>query len=401
MQSRGFKKFFYIEPLEVEEFGVHFFDQLDESMVGSVNRWRIGEPTSKFKFSAFLDGTMRVYKVASAIGGVPLYIAPIACAVIERDNNRQLKNTCYTRFLNVVLFPLKSYIGWLERNKSGFNLTENEIRSFENEFVERLDVAAKSNFHGKLFREQLLHQNKKVDDIFGRSGNWIFCDTSHYGLEEIKKLLIPEQDLLNQARVKEVARTRARFIMILLEFFCGIQYLRDNKNKFLLVDGVIPTFSKVGGIFRIDRREFYLINKNIVGFIKHPRKVPQEVIASLPFLTDNECLVWKSRQTGEDFEDFRQSSDSDLIIHAILRLRNPQSEFYPSTVGVIKIQSGEEEEFRELVKAVWQERNPWPSDRRRIYCELFPIEVAEKVANSLMPSEGRITGFLRSIMATI
>lgn len=61
--------------------------------------------------------------------------------------------------------------------------------------------------------------------------------------------------------------------------------------------------------------------------------------------------------------------------------------------------SPEKETTEETIKAVLYEKYPVLSDRRRLYNEPFPIEIAEKVAKSFLPSEDRIKGFVLSIIS--
>jgi hypothetical protein len=100
--------------------------------------------------------------------------------------------------------------------------------------------------------------------------------------------------------------------------------------------------------------------------------------------------------------NIRDEGGRDRLRFALLRFRAKGKELFPLPVGVVKLQiSPEQDELRKVIEAVLYENLPWPTDRRRIYNEPYPIEMTEKVAKASLPSEDRIIGFVYSIVGGI
>ena len=286
-------KLFYGDFLETEEIGTHFFDCPSHIPEGSVEILTVNRPSQpEIRFKAFLDGTMKIYRVArAAYTGTPLFVATIACALLEKGKDRRLRNTRYSRILNLIIFPFERYLGYIKRNLH--QQVSNEIQRLIEDLRFQIKRSVR-NFGGEVYEESEFIEDPK--GVFGKSGNWIICDTSEKGIqEEIRqkeKELVKEEDLYNPQQVREKARARARHYMGLLEFYCAYSYLEDRPNNYLMVDGLFYPYRKVGGLFKILPEEYKAMIGRVVGLIKHPRDIPHEVFQRIPTLKFGECFHW-------------------------------------------------------------------------------------------------------------
>ena len=405
-------KLFYRDFLEWEEIGTHYMDHVTHLPEGAVevlevNRFSVPE----VKFRAFLDGTMKLYRVARATHlGTPLFVASISCALLERGRDKYLTNTHYSRVLNLLIFPFERFVGYVDRI-----LSQSQIGKEIRRLIEDLQFHIKTTVYtlgGKVYTEEEFIE--KPEEVLERSGNWIICDTSQKGIQKeiagsvTERELIKETDLLNPQRVRDAARARARYFMGLLEFFCAYSYLKEKPQNYLMVDGLFYPYRKVGGLFKITWEEYTQKIGKVVGFIKHPRDLPSEILPKIPFLRENECFHWigKPSEAEEDVtmkvESVKEPGGRDRFRFALLRFRTSGKGFYPTPVGIVKLQiSPEHEEIKKIMESVLYEKLPLPTDRRRFYNEPYPIEVAEKIAKAFLPSEERIVGFIYSILGGI
>ncbi len=402
-------KLFHHDELLVEEVGVNYMDQVSYSFEGDIDQFKLKPPYKPSqKFTAFLDGTMRLYKVCSAaFTGTPLHVATISTALLYRGKDRHIRNTKYSKHIFLLLFPFKNYVSALGRkNPERKESIKDKIENFL--FLFKRVV---NGFGYKVVREYELAPDKKgVDSIFGRSGTWIICDISQKGLLAYKESamsrgFVTEEMLYNPRRVREAARVRARYIMGLLEFYSACKFLQDYPEAHLMVDGLFYPYRRVKTLFEMTRNEYIEKMEKVVGFIKYPQQIPQKILPNLFTLHEGECLCWTGTPSeAEEDETYtikeEEKISKDFFRFAVLRFRSKTGESIPSPIGIVKLQiSPEKEKTEEVIKAVLYEKYPVPTDRRRLYNEPFPIEIAEKVAKSILPSEDRIKGFVLSIVS--
>jgi hypothetical protein len=286
------------------------------------------------------------------------------------------------------LFPFETYREYLQtaQSKVSYAEIENDINNFRRKYV--------------VFREQDLDYRKAGGrEIFRRGNVLLVCDTSKRGIVQKDQGLISIEDLNNPKKIKEAAKARVRYIMGLLEFSCLLSASDMFSDSYILKDGLIERYSRVKNIFGIDKQTYQELLKNVVGFIKYPRKIPPEVRAGMLHLKDFEYYRWVGRP--ED-DDMGSSSDMDeLFDFALLRFRR-LPRFSDAPVGIVKLQKLKTDSItdnlKDIAKAVLQERFPLPSNHKRIYSEPYPISEAEKVAKAQLPSEAKIRGLVYALM---
>ena len=251
-----------------------------------------------------------------------------------------------------------------------------------------------------VFKEQDLDYRKVGGrEIFGRRKVLLVCDTSKRGVVEKDHSLISQEDLSNPKKIKEAATARVRYIMGLLEFNCLLSASDKFGDSYILKDGLIERYSRVKNIFGIDRQTYQEMLKNVVGFIKYPRKVPPEVMANMLHLKDFEYYRWTGRPEDDEEGSGSSVDMEELFDFALLRFRR-LPRFSDAPVGIVKLQTlkTNPDNFKDIVKAVLQERYPLPPNHRRIYSEPYPISEAEKVAKALLPSEMKIRGLVYAFL---
>jgi hypothetical protein len=375
----------------LEEEGKPLYDQADFCNEGNISREEIVEHKTlpPFSFNIFIDGAMRLYNVGMV---KPLYaqlfLAVVSVAGLRREN-RRLFNANISNSLTLLLFPFETYREYLQTAQSGVSYAE--VESDINKFRRRYVV----------FKEQDLDYRRVGGrEIFSRPDVLLVCDTSKRGIVQKDHILISKEDLLNPKKIKEAATARVRYIMGLLEFSCLLSAGDRFGASYILKDGLIERYSRVKSIFGIDRQTYQDLLKNVVGFIKYPRKMPPEVMANMLNLKDFEYYRWSGKP--EDDEDLGSSGDIDeLFDFALLRFRG-LPRFSDAPVGIVKLQTlkndSTTDNLKDIIKAVLQERYPLPSNHRRIYCEPYPISEAEKAAKAQLPSEAKIRGLVYALM---
>lgn len=405
------RKLVYHDMAAAEEYGVNFMDQVSYSY----DENRIEEGGVRFpvrprrKFTAFLDGTMRLYRVGYIIPtATPIYVAVIATAVLVRGTDRRLRKAPQSRYMYVLLFPFDSYKNHIRQLvKSGRK--KKEFLEDVNDWIRDVKTELKSyarKYGAKLFEETDMEKPGIMREVFEKNGIWIISDISYMGLisrSERRKPLITDSDLLNPNRVHEVARTRARYLMGLLEFYSALTHLEANPNSYMMIDGLFYPYKRVGTLFGITKDEYEKRMKNVVGFIKHPREIPENIIQDVTVLEEGKYFAWIGGPSPSEEDETGPPASSDPKSEekygfAVLRFRMKPGVFVPSPIGIVKLQTSPEENIKEAVEAVLYEKYPVPTDRRRLYNESYPIEEAEKVAKALLPSESKIRGFALSIL---
>jgi hypothetical protein len=373
----------------LEEEGKPLYDQVDFYQEGSLLREEVADYNSPppFSFNIFIDGAMRLYNVGTAKPYAPLFIAVVSVAVLRREN-RRLFNTNISNVLTLLLFPLETYREYLETAQIEVSYAEIEslINNFRREYV--------------VFREQDLdHRKVGGREIFRRRKVLLVCDTSKRGVVQKDHNLISKEDLLNPKKIKEAATARVRYIMGLLEFSCLLSASDKFGDSYILKDGLIERYSRVKNIFGIDRQTYQDLLKNVVGFIKYPRKIPPEVMANMLYLRDFEYYRWTGKPEDDEEETSSSVDMEELFDFALLRFRRPPH-FSNAPVGLVKLQTlkTNPDNFKDIIKAVLQERYPIPSNHKRLYSEPYPISEAEKVAKALLPSEMKIRGLVYSLL---
>jgi len=393
-----------------EEVGVNIFDDIAPYEVradaGTITVKKLSPVLTgdalKIKFNAFVDGTMLLYRVASAnYTGTPLYIACISAAVLVRGKDKLLRNTEFSRCLNLVLFPFKKYEEHIANRRVMLDI---DVKDFN----EALKVAVTRRGF-RFFLESDIGGSiggASQPRGFSLSGSWVVCDTSFRGIgvEAGLSLIADEKELYNPNRIKDIARARSRYLMGLLEFYCLYKYLQKNPDRYVLADGLVYPYRKVHKVFQIERHDYEQKMKNVVGFIKHPRRIPPDVFSMLPEIGETDYVEWEGRVSEAEVDASKKKTDvhlqqgAEIYKFALLRFRsNPHLQCTP--VGIVKLQMGREtSSVEDIVTAVKYEKLPNPSDRRRLYNEPYPIEIAEKIARTLLPSEARVRGFVLSVI---
>ncbi len=375
----------------LEEEGKPLYDQVDFSHEGSLSKEEVKDHKNPppFSFNIFIDGTMRLYNVGLAQPYAPVFVAVVSVAVLRRKN-RKLYNTSISNSLTLLLFPFETYREYLQTAQIGVSYAdiESSINNFRRQF--------------SVFREQDLDYRKVGGrEIFRRRNVLLVCDTSKRGIVQKDHVLISKEDLNNPKKIKEAALARVRYIMGLLEFGCLLSASDKFSGSYILKDGLIERYSRVQSIFGIDRETYQDLLRNVVGFIKYPRKIPPEVMANMLHLKEYEYYRWVGRPEDEE-EDTNSSSDmEELFDFALLRFRSlPRVPEAP--VGIVKLQTLKTDQtttnLKDIIKAVLQERYPLPSNPKRIYSEPYPISEAEKVAKAQLPSEAKIRGLVYALI---
>ncbi|WP_461829922.1 hypothetical protein [Aquifex sp.] len=346
---------------------------------------------TELKFNAFIDGTMKLYWIGnSAKSGTPLFYASVAVALLYRTPDKLLRNTTYTRNINLLIFPFKTY-------KEVFPI---DFGPQVEEFIERLKREIR-RFGLEIYTEdeirEKLDRGNSIAEVFDKKNVWIICDTSFSGITSDTKIrLIGENELGSYTAVKNKARARARHYMRLLEFFVLKEFKERNPESLVMVDGLFPDKRHVKKPFLVGSDEEYNeITEGVIGFIKRPMDIPQEMKEVYDFwerLTPGKAIVWE----GNLKEKSNPKSGAEPYKFALMRFRYfPELQISPA--GVVKIQANQitdEEEYKHILAAVYKERLPYVSSPGRSLNEPYPIEATEKVAKSFHPPEEIIRGFL-------
>jgi hypothetical protein len=384
------RKSWLIPYFALEEEGKPLYDQTEFCYEGGISREVVEAKFSPpFSFNIFIDGTMRLYNVGLARPYTPLFLAVVSVAVLKREN-RRLYNTNLSNVLTLLLFPFETYREYLQAKKTEFTYAdiESSINNFRRKFA--------------VFREQDLDYRKVGGrEIFRRPNVLLICDTSKRGIVQKDHSLISIEDLHNPQKIKKAATARVRYIMGLLEFSCLLSASDRFSDSYILKDGLIDRYSRVKNIFGIEKKTYQELLKNVVGFIKFPRKIPPEVMANMLYLKDFEYYRWTGTPE-DDEEDMNSSSDTnELFDFALLRFRRlPYVSDAP--VGLVKLQKLKtdpaSDNLKDVIKAVLQERFPLPANSRKIYSEPYPISEAEKVAKAQLPSSDKIRGLVYALI---
>jgi len=369
------------------------------------------------KFNAFADGSMRLYRIGVMRKyGIPLYFATISAVVLSRGKDKVLRSTTHFKRVSLIIFPKYLF----------FQIIPDE--QAKKDLIEILENLKKILRHKKqsFILEEELPKKGGFEFLAENSYLWIFCDISFKGItsprfgEETSaeaNVLIKPEDLFNPNRIKNVARARSRFIMNLLEFasvgnFILEQY-KQGKTPRVLVDEVIPRLLRIKKALKLDTPDGqYIYQKcvsSMVGFIKNPRVIPKEKEEFLRLLELDqfEFKVYKSKSDLNDLEAYEESvlekttsEETDENYFIFLKFRKiPEYESLLHGLVKIHLKPGIEDiDFKEVASAVYYERFPFPSNRNRFFNEPFPIEEAEKVAQSLLVSEEEARGFMFSIL---
>ncbi len=347
---------------------------------------------SPIKFDAFLDGSMKLYKVGHArFSGTPLYYACISAALLYRLPDGRLRNTTYTRNINLILFPFEVYRETFGERVKG------ELEEFQEKLKNAIIIRGNKFFTEDEIIDTLRHQS--LESIFQYRDCWIICDISRTGISERRNLQIDRKDLSNFNVIKEKARARVRHYMRLLEFYVLKVFRERNEGSFVLVDGLYPEKRHVLTPFKLESEEIYreIVNR-VVGFIKTPRDIPEALYQHDMWesLIPYRSIYWK----GKVKEEGERAENLSRFTFSLMRFRFLPG-FEANPVGIVKIQTEEEvdpEYLKNVLSAVYRERYPFVSDRRRFLNEAYPIEQAEKVAKSFFPSESRIRGFISTVI---
>jgi len=392
---------FYVEEVKLRPSYEKFDSECSE-----IGKYNFFQYSTTVKFSGFLDGSMRLYKIGNAYGtGTPLYVASISSVVLYRGKDRLLRNTKYSRKANIVIFPKECYLN---------TISDREIKQKTEEFI--LNIKKMAERTGGIFiHEYELNKYGGVKFLEKYNNIWIFSDTTYEGVTALdsssQKALIRQEDLFNPVRVKNAARARARFIMNLFEFSSAYLFVidhRESKNS-LLVDGLIPRFSRISNALCLKRSEYKKCVSRMVGFIKTPRVIPKDLdeLKSLFTLKEGECKVYKGKPKDlevydEELLEAKEEITDDEDYFIFLRFRNiPYFESSSQSLVKIHLKPGEERAFGDIALAVYNERLPFPNDKSRFFNEPFAIEEAEKVAQASLASEEEIRGFMLSLVYSL
>jgi|GEM_PF-3379260 len=386
---------FFPSFFQEEAYTPSSFDDFDPSYIFLQKGSLLVKDKESISFDGFLDGSMQIFKIANAsLTGTPLYVATLSAVILIRGKDKLLKDTHYSTSLNLILFPFNAYRQLIP---------ENNILLCE--FEKRLEKAI-INSGGKLFSEADVAINKKgAISVLNEKSRWLTCDLTNPGVAEKSenKILITLNDLYNPARIKEVARSRTRYILSLLEFYCLYKFYQENPHKWIMVDGLIPPIKRLKASFG-DIDAFYkAIIQGSIGFIKNPRKIPEKDVKEIMKLKQGEYRLYIGMGAeSEIYEEGISEESEEPFLFAFMRFRSsPFIEEGPT--GIIKLQIGDpndkdREDINNIIYAVFRERLPFPSDKKRFFNESFPIEEAEKVAKSRLSSEDQIKGFMHSLI---
>jgi hypothetical protein len=377
-----------IPDFALEGEGEPLYDQMDFRYEGCFVKDKIADPNSPppFEFNIFIGRTVRLYRVGLARPHTPFFLAMVSVAALGRENRKLFY--VKSNILILLLFPFQTYREFLQSGQIGISYAdiEKSVDKFSRSFT--------------AFSEEDLDYGKVGGrEIFKRPNVLLICDTSKRGIVQKGNYLISKEDLLNHKKIKEAAIARVRHIMGLLEFDCLLSASDMLSGGFILKDGLIERYSRVKNIFGIDRETYQAMLTNVVGFIEYPRKIPPEVMANMLNLKEFQYYKWTGR-TESDEDDPNPSQDSDDLFDFVLLgfRRLPHS----PDIGIVMLQTlkteHNEDRLKAIVQAVLKERFPLPSDPKRWYSALYPIEEAEKVAKYRLPSEERIRGMAYALM---
>ncbi len=355
---------------------------------------------TELKFDAFLDGSMRLYWIGNvAKSGTPLFYACVSVAVLYRGPDKMLRNTSYTRSVNLLIFPFKTY-------EETFPV---DFGYYLREFLKKLTGELRA-FGQSVYTEEevrnMIEGGKTLESVFGNRNVWIICDTSFSGITAQSGVrLITDRELGRFTEVKNKARARTRHYMRLLEFFALKAFKERNPNSLLMVDGLYPEKRHVQRPFAMSEEDYKKITNGVVGFIKKPMDLPlddvKEIYEFWEQLGPGKALRWKGKLVKESQEE--ENKLIEAFDFALMRFRHfPGLEITPA--GVVKVQAQhelDEEYFRQLLSAVYRERLPYVGTSKRSLNEPYPIEQAEVVAKSFFPSEERIRGLLSRVIPQV
>jgi len=351
--------------------------------------------STDLKFDAFLDGSMKLYWIGNlAKSGTPLFYACVSVGLLYRGPDKILRNTTYTRSINLLIAPFRTYEETFPVDFGRY------LRKFLNKLTEELRAFGQS-----VYTEDEIREGSSLESVFGNRNVWIICDTSFSGISQVGERLVTDRELGRYTEVKNKARARTRHYMRLLEFFALKTFKERNPNSLLMVDGLYPEKRHVMAPFQISEGDYKEITSGIVGFVKKPMDLPQEDIRQIyeywEKLKPGVALRWKGKLIERN--QVEKSTLAEIFNFALIRFRYlPNLEITPA--GVVKIQTQhdlDKEYFKHLLSAVYRERLPYVSTYRRSLNEPYPIEQAEVVAKSFFPSEERVKGLLSRVIPQI
>jgi len=353
---------------------------------------------TEYKFKAFIDGTMKLYWIGNALkSGTPLFYGSIAVGLMYRTPDKILRNTTYTRNINLLVFPFSIY-------KDTFLIeASNQI----DRFISNLRTGLQ-HMNIPVYTEEEIRENLEkgisIERVFSRSGIWIICDISYTGITaETNRLQVDESILPRYSEIKKKARSRVRQYMRLLEFFALKTFKERNPNSLVMVDGLYARRSHVKRPFLISDSDYDEITEGAVGFVKRPMEIPNDLENIYNWweeLVPGKAVIWEGNLRDKNEDD---KNKGEPYKFALMRFRYfPQYQMTPA--GIVKLQvhhSIDTEEYKQFLSAVYRERFPFPSSPKRFLNEPYPIEATERVAKSFFPPEPIIRGFIsRYIPAT-
>ncbi len=346
---------------------------------------------TNYKFDAFIDGTMKLYWIGNAAkSGTPLFYASVAVALLYRTSDKFLRNTTYTRNINLLIFP---FLAYREAFPVDFGKQVEEfIQNLKQDF-QRIGIPIYTE-------DEIRDKYRSIENVFSQSDVWIVSDISLSGIiSENRKRQIDENNLGKFSEIKKKARARARQYMRLLEFFALKAFKERNPNSLVMVDGLFTARRHVKKHFLITDSDYDEITKGVVGFIKRPMEIPHDIKNIYEWwerLVPGKAVIWEGNLKEKNEENTSQTEKPEPYKFALMRFRYFRS-FQVMPAGVVKIQvnsSTDIEEYKHLLSAIYRERLPFVTFPKRSLNEPYPIEAAEKVAKSFFPQEEIIRGFL-------
>lgn len=368
--------------LPSDELSDEDFIEQDRSLYSAIS---VSCQKDAVEFSAFLDGVQRTlifrWETTSKGALVPLHLAEIAAAVIQRDANGRLRFDpafCHHRFL--VLMP------WEGLKSHGLDLPKPE------EAIEDTD--------DQVFRLASSHE-------------LIFCDTTYKGISpEVRNR---RQDGLEGDRlydfgtVRARAQTRVAVMRQVLELLVLARYRSQHPDSWVLVDGPLFLLDRW---HRGDLQSPDLLRQS-VGYIKSLWRRPARPDVVLSLRQDERTPVMRLRKeqrpkTGTDAQDesgvYRRPH-----LEWYVRMRVPPAWTAPGPEGLVRLDveistfglsRGDApdltlqgfQKHKHLVDAittaVWRERWPAPrtADGLRRFVELYPVFQLEQVLHASLLS---------------
>jgi len=348
------------------------------------------------RFTAFLDGTYRLARMGY-LAGVPVYIASIAGALLERDKSGKLHDTGLLKNLIAVIYPFESAKNY--HDKYGNKKVADDIKEFLN--VLR-DIKSDCILYDHELKNDVTEKLAKIDS----PTVYIVSDTSYRGLinKNTRVQQIDPKDVYSLGIVYRKARARARVLMSILE----AAYLKKYRDKngfdnWVLVDGTLnytlkfffkPTrqheafqnyFKKTVGFIKTIRRKFFENNPN--KLLKFFSMKEEQYTISIAYKTDTEEEI-----ISEFDPEKRDVSTKWGFVYLRFRLPNylQSQDNILTNKGIVKLQFVIDNDDldaiiskgRLIANMACFERYPLPSDRKRIWNEPLAIEEAEKVAKS-------------------